>query len=237
MTMLERSIRLTPGRAAAALLGLLVLLLSTPVARGGGMSGSNVGVQPSSTPRPARIEELTADPDEGIGSLPIVIAPTPYTPLHGMLPGRLLGPNGEIRPFLQLRALPHKLKGLLHDARGDGVITLHPPFVEGGLWTLGLHGDVEVEIEAVEVDTSVEVQFRFGTEFKGGMGALCWNGQCSPIVIGSSALTVPVDSLIANGSLLVSDLDVVAVSTIQTTVLMALELLPSGSVHYSQAID
>jgi hypothetical protein len=124
---------------------------------------------------------------EGIGSLPMVVAPdldAPYgDPYGGLIPGRLRGPEDLLRPFLVLQGTLTDLGAVVSDAEGSGLVSLvHAPKPDGG-WILGFHGDVEVDVDPLRAPyRSVDIGFRVGDEFAGGLAVLRVDGAYSPII-------------------------------------------------------
>jgi hypothetical protein len=193
------------------------------------------------TVRPLGDDTSASGGDEGIGSLPVIQALSPSAPYVDLLPDRVLGPRGQVRPFVVLSGRKDVLVDMVSDARGSGVITIHPPDVFDpetgeGDWVVGFHGDVEFDLRTHHLD-EVEVELRIGGEFRGGVASSCWNGICTPpVLLDEATMNLDLASFVSSGSLQLDDLEVVAISTKQVTATIQFQLLNADEVRVVQTI-
>lgn len=228
------------SRSRARLEPLIALLLAFtafsfgPVPSAGASGGAGGVPRYGVAPDPSGV---SASYDEGIGSLPVKKAPSPYTPIIDLIPPRLLGPLGLVRPYVDLRGNLDELKRVIVDAKGDGVITLHPPAVAGGDWAVGFHGDVDIDLDSDELRAShVTISVRVGSEFSGGVAAACWNGLCTPpVVLDTPQLALPMTQMLESGQLLQSNFGLKALSSFQTIASVDVALFPNGILRIAQS--
>ena len=171
------------------------LVLASSALLAGNADTDNTGEPPS---------PLTASSTEGIGSLPMVVAPpditTPYgeDPYGELIPGRLLGPDDQLRPFLVLAGIPSDVDAVVSSASGAGLISVVPgPSSQAG-WIYGFHGDVEVGVDPVETpNREIEFGIRVADEFAGGLAVFTVNGASSPIFkLVDKTLSMPLSDLV-----------------------------------------
>lgn len=226
------------ARASAAVLAACAVLLALTAPPSSAQTAPPVpGLRP---PRPGGSDSSSA---EGIGSLPIVAAPAPSTPVGTLLPPELLGPGGHVRPYVVVIGRKDAIEGAVSNARGNGIVTIHPPAVidpndeDAGAWVVGFHGDVAIDFDSDRLD-GVEVEMRVGTEFSGGVASACWNGLCTaPVLLSGPALELPLATFVADGSLLVDKVGIQALSALQTHAELEVRLVEQRIVRVFQELD
>jgi hypothetical protein len=174
------------GRQLARIGAVLVLASSALLA-------GNADTKHAGTP-PSPLKAST----EGIGSLPIVIAPPPADPYGdpygGLIPDRLRGPDDLLRPFVQLSGSLTEIDTLVSTADGKGIVSA---VSDAPNWTFGFHGNIHLGVDPVQAARSDSVfGIRVGEEFAGGIAVFKVNGAHSPVFhLVDTTFTLPVKEL------------------------------------------
>lgn len=234
----------TPSLHAAlgTVLSALALLLAFDTSSSLAQMGS---VSQGGSHRPVRDDSAASDGEEGIGSLPIVQAPTPTTAYGELLPERMLGPGGQVRPFVTIAGRLDVVTDVVEASRGTGIVTIHPideletgeDLQPGDGVIVGFHGNVEIELGTARL-ADVDVSLRVGMEFSGGLASACWNGACTtPLLLDRPTLPLDLAALALTGTLNVDAVEVMALSQIQTAAWLRVELLDATTMRLVQTLQ
>lgn len=229
-------------RRLAALAVLLGSLASFAIAAGGGTTNSHDSSRsPVPPPPPMGNSTLASDTDEGIGTLPVIIDPDAGGDgsIADLLPERFLSPTGQVWPYVELTGTWADIESTVLEAGGKGVLIVQPTGGLDGEARFGFHGNVNLEIDIEQLRLrGLEPTIQTAGEFDGGMATVCWSSNCtSPSTLPPSTGLLNFGSLIDSGILQQSSVQLLAVSTVQSSATIDFTLLSDFQLQIVQRIQ
>jgi len=218
------------------------------------------------TPSGLAGENLAADTDEGVGSLPLVMDPGSNSDdKMGDLDNDVIASRRLQAPFIRITGTWEDLNAVVIQSSGLGFVyatpvsapvkpelsnpttsaPTSPPTgtaaeeeVREPLIEFRFYGTIELELDLVELELrGIEPEFSANGEFSGALSTFCWGDLCTPIT------SVPVEDdlfsvndLLGSGVLLQDSVKFYAVSASMSSVTVDFSLSSASTLKISQGV-
>ncbi len=208
----------------------------------------------------ADIVELGADTDEGVGSLPLVVAPDNGKDDHSKtLKNYLALTGGQSQSSILITGTWEDARAVVIDSFGDGFIYVAPtqttpqnigvrptappavrePADSETQFDFRFYGDIELELDIVELERrGIVPELRTPDDFHGGLSTVCSGNLCSPIATlpSSSKVSFSLGDLLSSNVLLEDGVQLFAVAANMNAIKVSLSLSSASTLKIVQGM-